>query len=100
MSKLSIAITLGAVATLYGSATTVVANVDTPKCHVYLRSGGFVSNVEDFISVTFSSSPLCETTLKSFVCDSYYEPKDTCSKSNNELISQFIKEAKNRGEIN
>jgi len=84
-----------------GCATNAFADSEAPKCHMYLKSGGYVVNVKDYISTAYSSSQLCETTLKSYVCYSYYhESRTTCKKSNSDLVDQFLKEARDAGQIN
>jgi len=100
MSKLLFVLIIGFSGILSGCATKALADSVVPKCHVYLKNGGYVTNVRDYVSTAYSSSQLCETTLKSYVCHSYYhESKNTCKKSNSDLVDQFIKEARDRGQI-
>lgn len=94
------AILIVSLATLGASLKNVaLADEPDPKCHVYIKTGGTFVDVRKQVATQYSSSQICDSTLKSFVCYSYYEPQSTCATSNTELVDQFLKEARSRGRI-
>ena len=83
-----------------GLVTSVVAQEALPRCHVYIdQSGWIASDVDRLIKVRFDSSNLCDDTLAGYVCFSYFESREGCTKDDVSLLELFKKDARRSGQL-
>ncbi len=81
------------------NSIALFADDHQPKCHVYLPTSGWTSNVRESIRTQYNSVNVCKTILSAYPCYAYYESKEGCTTNDTSLVNQFIKNATRDGFI-
>ena len=77
-----------------------VAQDEQPHCHVYIdRHGWSAGKVDQLVKVRYDKADLCEGILSGYVCFSYFESREGCTKSDQSLVELFKKDARESGEL-
>ncbi len=89
------------VLTICASMSSYAATAqEVPRCHVYVdRAGWVASDVSKVVKVRYDSARLCDTTLKHYVCYTYFESREGCNKNDASLVDLFLKDARAAGEV-
>ncbi|GAA5525236.1 hypothetical protein Maes01_01801 [Microbulbifer aestuariivivens] len=72
---------------------------EEPKCHVYLPSSGWTTNVRAQVRTQYSSQNLCKSQLSGLPCYRYFESREACRSDDASLVNLFLMDAERDGQI-